>query len=197
MKLNDLSPSELGKLFPIKLEHHNPIWAHEYMKETTLIFEALGPIIFRIHHIGSTAILGLLAKPTIDILVEVGRNCNVESIINSMKNIQYEFNQKNDLNSANMMFMKGYTINGYEGQAFHIHVRYPGDWDELYFCEYLQNHPEACHEYEILKEDLKNKFEFDREAYTFGKTEFVKKIVELARRAYYPRYEILKNPKSR
>lgn len=197
MNINELSPSELGKLFPIRLEQHNPIWEEEYMKEATKIFDALGPVIFRIHHIGSTSVPGLLAKPTIDILVEVGKHCKAESIVNAMKSIQYHHNQKTDLENVSMMFMKGYTINGYEGQAFHIHVRYPKDWDELYFCEYLLNHPDTCREYENIKKDLKEKYEFDREAYTNGKTEFVQNIVSKARELYYPRFEILKNPKSR
>jgi GrpB-like predicted nucleotidyltransferase (UPF0157 family) len=42
-----------------------------------------------------------------------------------------------------MMFMKGYTSKGFEGQVFHVHVRYRGDWDELYFRDYLINHPET------------------------------------------------------
>lgn len=197
MDIKDLSPSELGKLFPIKLESHNPIWIEEYTREATQIFEALGPVIFRIHHIGSTSVSGLLAKPTIDILVEVGRFCQPEMIINAMKSIHYQHNQKTDLENPSMMFMKGYSLKGYVGQAFHVHVRYPNDWDELYFCEYLLNHPETCHEYEKLKLALKEKFEFDREAYTSGKTEFVQQVVAKSRALYYPRFEILKSPKSR
>ena len=30
-----------------------------------------------------------------------------------------------------MMYMKGYTLRGFERQTYHLHVRYPGDWDEL------------------------------------------------------------------
>ena len=36
-----------------------------------------------------------------------------------------------------MMYMKGYTLRGFERQTYHLHVRYPGDWDELYFHDYL------------------------------------------------------------
>jgi len=36
-----------------------------------------------------------------------------------------------------MMFMKGYTSEGFQGQEYHVHVRYSGDWDELYFRDYL------------------------------------------------------------
>jgi len=35
-----------------------------------------------------------------------------------------------------MMFMKGYTNEGFKGQVYHVHVRYSGDWDELYFKDF-------------------------------------------------------------
>lgn len=196
-KINDLSRNEIGKLFPIKLEEHNQNWANLFVEEATLLFETLGTSIFRLHHIGSTSVPGLLSKPTIDILVEVGRNTDVESIIDAMKEIGYEHNQKRDLDTANVMFMKGYSIDGIKGQTYHVHVRYPGDWDELYFCDYLSKYPSVCHSYAQIKLKLKEMYEFDREAYTDGKTEFVKSIVKLARDEFYPRYVILKNPQSR
>ena len=80
-----------------------------------------------------------------------------------------------------MMFMKGYTPRGFEGQAYHIHVRYPGDWDELYFRDYLILHPDSARKYGELKLQLKEKYEFDREAYTRGKTEFIQSVIKKAR----------------
>lgn len=196
-KISDLSRSEIGKLFPIKLEEHNQNWSNLFIEEATKIFDVLGTSIFRLHHIGSTSIPGLLSKPTIDILVEVGRNVEIDSIISSMKEIGYEHNQKRDLTSPSMMFMKGYSIEGITGQTYHVHVRYPGDWDELYFCDYLSKYSSVCHSYAQIKLELKEKYEFDREAYTEGKTDFVKSIVKLARDEFYPRYDIIKKPQSR
>lgn len=80
-----------------------------------------------------------------------------------------------------MMFMKGYTLKGFSGQAYHVHVRYPGDWDEIYFRDYLISHPEVAHEYETLKRELSEKYANDREAYTAGKSGFARDITELAR----------------
>ena len=83
-----------------------------------------------------------------------------------------------------MMFMKGYTLQGVQGQAYHIHVRYAGHWDEPVFCHYLQTHPDVAHDYGELKKKLKKeKYEHDREAYTEGKTEFIRHIVQLAKNA--------------
>lgn len=78
-----------------------------------------------------------------------------------------------------MMFVKGYTIHGFEGQAFHVHVRYKGDWDEIYFRDHLRNNKQKAREYEKLK--LATKYKYDREAYTDAKTDFIEKINKLAR----------------
>jgi len=79
------------------------------------------------------------------------------------------------------MFMKGYTPQGFEGQAFHVHVRYSGDWDELYFRDYLLANPDIAAEYGKLKLELQKKYKHDRDAYTSAKTDFIKRITRLAR----------------
>ncbi|WP_394698640.1 GrpB family protein [uncultured Methanospirillum sp.] len=81
-----------------------------------------------------------------------------------------------------MMFMKGYTPEGFAGQAYHIHVRNSGDWDELYFRDYLIEHPEVAARYSDLKLWVKERYEFDREGYTRAKTEFVTQITRMGRR---------------
>jgi GrpB-like predicted nucleotidyltransferase (UPF0157 family) len=80
-----------------------------------------------------------------------------------------------------MMFLKGYTPEGFRGQAYHLHVRYPGDWNELYFRDYLRDHPDAATEYAELKRGLKERFEHDRDGYTNAKTEWIEQHTRLAR----------------
>lgn len=79
------------------------------------------------------------------------------------------------------MFMKGYTPGGYAGQAFHVHVRHRGDWDEFYFRDYLAAHPAEIERYAALKRRLQERYEFDREAYTDGKTAYVRAVTARAR----------------
>jgi len=88
-----------------------------------------------------------------------------------------------------MMFMKGYTPQGFQGQAYHVHVRYSGDWDELYFRDYLQTHRKVADEYGRLKIELKDKYEHNREAYTKGKTKFIQRVTEQARRKLGNKYQ--------
>lgn len=49
----------------------DPTWPERYETERARLVAALGPVVRRIEHIGSTAVPGLAAKPIIDILVEV------------------------------------------------------------------------------------------------------------------------------
>lgn len=187
--LEEMDYHELGKFFPIIISKYNPDWANLYLTEKNLIEKAIGlSNIKRIHHFGSTAIPGICAKPTIDILLEVCDDINPKDLIHNFRSMGYNYSPQPNNPPPHMMFMKGYTINGFRGQAYHLHVRYSGDWDELYFCDYLILHPEVAEEYGKLKIQLKEKYEQDREAYTRGKTDFIKAITGEARKELGKRY---------
>ncbi|MBN1525202.1 MAG: GrpB family protein [Spirochaetales bacterium] len=175
--LDDLTTEELGKLFPITLSAPQTNWNILFEQERQQLIQVIGEsFILRIEHIGSTAIPGIRAKPTIDILAEIGADSNCSQIINGMRNAHYHVIPRPKNPAPHLMFTKGYTIKGYNGQAVHIHMRYPGDWDEIYFRDYLRGNETVAREYEQLKTDLEKKFKYDREAYTEGKTDFVTRI---------------------
>ena len=82
---------------------------------------------------------------------------------------------------SRMSFNKGYTPDGYAEKVFHIHLRYSGDNDEIYFRDYLRSHHELAREYETLKQSLLPRYRHDRDGYTEAKTEFVRRITALAK----------------
>ena len=180
--LDEMTNEELWKLFPIIISEHNPLWKENYLLEKAVIEKVIGiDNIARINHIGSTTVPNLVAKPTIDILVEIKNATDTEGLIINMKEVGYIYSPQPNNPPPHMMFMKGYTINGFKDQVYHVHVRYSGDWDELYFKDYLLSHPDVADEYGKLKLKLKQKFEHDRDGYTYAKTDFIKKITKLAR----------------
>lgn len=187
--LEEMDRRELGKLFPIILREHCPEWLRLYEAEKTQIEEALdGKTIVRISHIGSTAVPGLVAKPTIDILLEVSPAVDTRTLIRRMKAYGFRYGAQPENPPPHMLFKKGYSEEGFVGQAVHVHVRYPGDWDELYFRDYLTRYPSVADAYSELKRVLKEQFEFDREAYTSAKGEFIKTNTRLAREEFGERY---------
>ena len=75
-KLSEMTLEELWQLFPIVLTEHQERWRKWYLEEETLLKNAILKM-YRICHIGSTAIPTIWAKPIIDILVEIPRESNL------------------------------------------------------------------------------------------------------------------------
>lgn len=187
--LEKMSPAELGRLFPIIITEYNEEWPNQYQAEKMMLEEVIGlSNIIRIEHYGSTSIPSMCAKPTIDILLEVQEHVDLDELIKKFRSMGYNYSYQPGNAPPHMMFMKGYTSEGYKGQTYHVHVRYRGDWDELYFRDYLIRHPEISVKYGELKRSLQEQFVFDREAYTRSKTEFIKKVTREARLALGQRY---------
>lgn len=181
--LSQMSNDELWQLFPIILTEYNSKWPEYYEQEKLFLTGLIGTEnIVRINHIGSTAIPGIYAKPTIDILLEIKECTDLDRLIKLLEESGYIYSPQPNNPAPHMMFMKGYTPEGFKGQAFHLHIRYPGDWNELYFRDYLRLHPEEASEYSELKSCLKKQFEHNRDAYTQGKSEFIKRITEMGRK---------------
>lgn len=189
-ELEKMTNEELWELFPIIISEHKTIWKENYCIEKILIEEAIGKYnIARISHIGSTAVHNLLAKPTIDILLEIKDCIETKKLISDMKGIGYRYSPQPKNPAPHMMFMKGYTPEGFKGQVYHVHVRYKGDWDELYFRDYLISHPDVADEYGKLKVDFQKKFKHDRDGYTFAKTDFIRNIMKMAKREINNKYK--------
>jgi GrpB-like predicted nucleotidyltransferase (UPF0157 family) len=72
-------------------------------------------------------------------------------------------------------------LQGFAEKVFHLHLRYYGDNDEVYFRDYLNEHAEIAKLYEEMKLNLWKQYEHDRDGYTEAKREFVKKYTEIAK----------------
>lgn len=143
--------------------------------------------VVRIAHIGSTAIGTIWAKPTVDILVEVKKDSDLVQISDLLVGCGYTLMSQGENRRS---FNKGYTENGFAEKVFHLHLRMEGDHDELYFRDYLMEHPQTAREYEQLKRSLWKQFEHDRDGYTDAKTGFVRSVTEQAKQLYNGRYEM-------
>lgn len=189
--LKSMSNEELWALFPIILKEHNPEYARWYLEEKLNIMRIVKEEnIERINHIGSTSVQGLVAKPTIDILLEIRKRCDSNFLIHLLENNEYIFVPQPDNPPPHMMFMKGYTLKGFAERVFHLHVRYLGDWNELYFRDCLLTHANVAEKYGRLKERLKKEYEHDRDKYTEAKTEFIMHYTNIARKLYAGRYDL-------
>lgn len=171
--LNKMSLEELWELFPIVLVPHKKVWAEWARCEIALLSELLTDFAPLLHHIGSTAIPEILAKPVIDILVELSSDIDRTCVKDKMESAGYICMSLSD---KRMSFNKGYTCEGYAEKVFHIHFHASGDNDEVFFRDYLNSHPTEARAYEMIKIKLLSLYPKDRDKYTEGKTEFVNRI---------------------
>ena len=185
-ELCDMSLEELWALFPVSLVPPDDRWPL-YFKEEKAHLKSVLPedSVERISHIGSTAIGGIRAKNIVDILVEIPFDCDMEAVARGIERCGFI---RMSTAEGRIYFNKGYTVDGFAEKVYHLHLRYEGDNDELYFRDYLNDHPAEAKKYEALKMKLWRRFEHDRDAYTAGKTRFVRRLTRAARRQYGGRY---------
>lgn len=177
---------ELWELFPIILTEHKEIWDKWYAEEQERLADILLLENIKISHIGSTAIKDIWAKPIIDILLEIPVSLSIDDvkkllITNGYICMSEQQNRKS--------FNRGYTSDGFAEKVFHLHLRYEGDNDELYFRDYLNDNPLLAKQYEELKLSLWKKFEYDRDGYTLAKTSFIVEQTDKAKKHYGYRYK--------
>lgn len=184
MELKNMTLEELWNLFPITFVDYTDKFKKIYFEEEQTLKLLLGNYIKRINHIGSTSIKNIKTKPIVDILIEI--NIDDKDFIKEIL-LNNGYIMMNE-NQNKLSFNKGYTIDGYADRVFHIHIKNYGDCDELYFRDYLNDNMTKAKAYEQLKLELYDKYKLNRNLYTDGKSQFVSRIVTMAKNKYKNRY---------
>ncbi len=170
---------------------YNPEWLELFRQEKEHLLSCLpDDQIRRIEHFGSTAVPGLAAKPIVDMLVEVtDLQATKVQIAPVLESQGYDYfwraTHGDDGPPFYAWFIKRAPQTG--ARTHHIHMvesDFDDHWDRLLFRDYLIEHPKVAMEYEELKFRLAATSPQDRVAYTRGKTEFIVKVTEQAKRYY-------------
>ena len=185
-ELSEMTLEELWELFPIFLVEHDERWKDSFNEIEKMLAGLLSdqPVV-RISHIGSTAVQGIWAKNIVDVMIEIPQCVDMKDMAQILEQNGFII-MSSEANRISLN--KGYTENGFADKVYHIHLRYDGDNDELYFRDYLNEHPDVAKEYETLKLWLWKQYEHNRDAYTDAKTDFISKWTAEARKEYGDRY---------
>ena len=140
--------------------------------------------IIDIQHEGSTAIVGLSAKPILDIQIAVDSLEDMKLIaVPILQKLGYEYWDGNP-DPKRMFFVKGMPPYG-EKRTHHVHIfeKNSEHWcNKLNFRDYLRIHHDIAKEYEQLKMKLAEEHVYDREAYTDKKLDFVNRVLALVKK---------------
>lgn len=150
-------------------------WKELFKREKELLESIFQPIDVEIHHIGSTSVPGLSAKPIIDILLAVDCIEQVESATKEIEAYGYEAKGENGL-PGRRYFQKS-DDRGVRQVHLHAYTKInPEVLRHLAFRDYLQAHPEDAERYGRLKEKAAAKCEYDIDSYIDEKSSIVKEI---------------------
>lgn len=156
-------------------------WLYLFMIEKENLEAVMGPVLKGVHHIGSTSVPGLKAKPVIDIMPIVENIGAVDSYNGALAEIGYEALGEYGI-SGRRYFRKGgddrtHNVHIFEAGSHHISRH-------LAFRDYLKSHEEAREQYGKLKEALAEQFPHDIDGYMDGKDDFIKRTERAAMNWY-------------
>ncbi|MBA2506871.1 MAG: GrpB family protein [Thermoleophilaceae bacterium] len=160
---------------PVRIVAYDAAWPERFEEERAALEEAIGPwVTGGVHHVGSTAVPGLAAKPVIDILV--GVEGLEESLLSFERLVALDYLYSPYRHEEMHWFVKP-DPNHRTHQLHLVPTDSPRFRMELRFRDVLRGDPALAGEYAALKAELAERFENDREGYTKAKTAFVTRVL--------------------
>jgi GrpB-like predicted nucleotidyltransferase (UPF0157 family)/GNAT superfamily N-acetyltransferase len=160
---------------PISISPYDPRWPARFERERAALEGAIGSWASGgIHHVGSTAVPGLDAKPIVDILVGVADLETARECFEPLAGLGYRYAPY--LAEQMHWFCKPHPAR----RTHHLHLvptaggRFT---DELAFRDRLREDPGTAQDYAVLKRDLAARFRADREGYTEAKADFIREVL--------------------
>lgn len=164
----------------VDLYEYDPTWPEQYELARRDLEGAVGELVVAIHHIGSTSVPGLVAKPTIDIALVVSSIDVFITRVNAVEALGYEY-RPTAMFDEHHLFLRRIED---EERTHHLHVVSTScseldDW--LEFRDLLRRDPQAARRYGELKRAMAERHYTDRGAYVDAKTPIINDLLNEAR----------------
>lgn len=157
----------------IEVVPYNPDWPHIYEKEAELIANTLGDNFLEIHHIGSTAVPNLAAKPIIDMIAVVRNITKVDDYNDAMKALGYQA-----MGECGMP-LRRFFQKGSHTKTHNIHIFEQNNSEierHIQFRDWMRTHSKDRQAYAELKKNLSASCQDDIFSYSSGKEAFIAAI---------------------
>jgi GrpB-like predicted nucleotidyltransferase (UPF0157 family) len=161
------------------IKKYSKNWARRFRAQEKLLKKILGDSIVEIHHVGSTSIPGMDAKPVIDVLIIAKNLKSIDEAEGKFKTLGYGLLVNYVTPNSRLL----YKFRGKE-KLYNIHLlpqSNPESKRLLHVKNYLIAHPDVARQYVQLKKKLyKNTKNYA--LYRKGKADFCKMLSEKAKR---------------
>jgi GrpB-like predicted nucleotidyltransferase (UPF0157 family) len=164
----------------ITLVEHDPAWAREFSHEAQHLRPAFGALLIELHHIGSTAVPGIRAKPVIDILAIVADVASLDAQTERFESLGYEV--MGEFGLPGRRYFRKNNSAGVRTHQIHAYARASASEIQrhLDFRDYLREHTSAADAYSDLKLALSEQCHGDMRCYSDGKTAFIREVEQRA-----------------
>lgn len=159
---------------PVVIVDYDPNWPALFHSLAAPVAAALGSLLLRVEHVGSTAVFGLAAKPVIDLDAVVASPADVPAAAQRLAGLGYV--HRGDLGVPGREAFRGPS----HLPRHHLYVcpqDSPALEAHLKFRDALRADPATAAAYAAIKRALAVRFGSDREGFTEAKTEFVQAIL--------------------
>jgi GrpB-like predicted nucleotidyltransferase (UPF0157 family) len=161
---------------PVELAPHDPAWAEHARREADRLIAALGDVLTEVHHIGSTAIAGIRAKPILDLMPVVRSFAEFDSLRPVIESLGYGWwgeygipgrrycNRNDPVTGKRLMQLHCFEVNS------------PQLARHLAFRDYLRARPDLALAYEAEKLRCRDLHPGDSHAYTDCKNAGIRRV---------------------
>ena len=166
---------------PNKLVPFDESWKAKFMEEAERLKGVFGDSVIEIHHVGSTSIPGIYAKPEIDVLVVIKSIDTIDTFSSPMEANGFRVRGE-EVETGRFYYSK--NVNGVRTCKVHVCEKdHPNVKNQLNFRDFLIAHPEMAKEYSELKLSLEKTNTRGIVEYIEGKGSFVQKVLALSTNA--------------
>lgn len=161
---------------PVSVVPYDDRWPTTFRQEADRLLHLLHPEGVSIHHIGSTSVAGLCAKPVIDMLIEASDLATVDRATPAFERRGYVAKREYGI-PGRRYFSRPATASELK---VHAHAFRRGSQHvarHLVFRDYLRAHPVAAANYCTLEQRLAAEYPEDGDAYQAGKADFIERVV--------------------
>lgn len=150
-------------------------WTSAFERAAREVAPAFGATLIALHHIGSTSIAGIYAKPIIDMLAEVADVAAVDQCNERLAKLGYVAKGEFGI-AGRRYFYRNHATGERSHQVHAFQTGSLGTIRHLAFRDYLRAHPQLAQEYSELKRRLADAHPLDIEAYMDGKDGFIREV---------------------
>jgi GrpB-like predicted nucleotidyltransferase (UPF0157 family) len=159
----------------VRVVHYDPDWPRTFQQLKEQIWPSVSDVAIGIEHIGSSSVVGMAAKPVIDMDIVVGARSTVPLLILRLAELGYQ-------HRGNLGIQDREAFSAPLGKpAHHLYVCVQNSLalqNHIALRDYLRKHPSDALAYSVLKKQLAERFRNDRDQYVKEKTCFIVSLLE-------------------